>query len=196
MCGDVRTVPGGVLDAQGPPAKRTYGGSGLSYSNKVAIALSLASITILSSSAASAHDFSAGDIRIGHPWSRAAPAAAPVMGAYLTLTNAGPEADTLVGGSTPLAERIEIHQMSIEDGVARMRPLPDGLEVAPGSSVALAPGGIHLMFIKPARPFAEGDRIEATLEFARAGSVRVEFVVQRNAEGKPDTATDHGGHTP
>lgn len=118
------------------------------------------------------------------------------MGAYLTLTNAGPEADILVGGSTPLAERIEIHQMSIEDGVARMRPLTDGLEVAPGSSVALAPGGIHLMFIKPARPFAEGDRIEATLEFARAGSVRVEFVVQRNAEGKPDMATDHGGHTP
>ncbi len=168
----------------------------MSYSNKVAIALSLASITILSSSAASAHDFSAGDIRIGHPWSRIAPAAAPVMGAYLTLTNAGPEADTLVGGSTPLAERIEIHQMSTEGGVARMRPLPDGLEVAPGSSVALAPGGIHLMFIKPTRPFAEGDRIEATLEFARAGSVRVEFVVQRNAEDKPDTATDHGGHTP
>jgi periplasmic copper chaperone A len=168
----------------------------LSCSNKVAIALSLASITILSSLVASAHDFSAGDIRIGHPWSRIAPAAAPVMGAYLTLTNAGPEADTLVGGSTPLAERIEIHQMTMEDGIARMRPLPDGLEVAPGSSVALAPGGIHLMFIKPARPFAEGDRIEATLEFARAGSVRVEFVVQRNAEGEPDTATDHGGHTP
>ncbi len=168
----------------------------MSCSNKVAIAFGLASITILSSLVASAHDFSAGDIRIGHPWSRIAPAAAPVMGAYLTLTNAGSEADTLVGGSTPLAERIEIHQMSIKDGVARMRPLPDGLEVAPGSSVALAPGGIHLMFIKPARPFAEGDHIEATLEFARAGSVRVEFVVQRNAEGKPDTATDHGGHTP
>lgn len=168
----------------------------MSHYRKVAIVLSLASITALSSWAASAHDFSAGDIRIGHPWSRIAPAAAPVMGAYLTLTNEGSEADTLVGGSTPLAERIEIHRMSIEGGVARMRPLPDGLEVAPGASVDLAPGGTHLMFIKPARPFAEGDRIEATLEFARAGSVRVEFVVQRNAEDKPDTATDHGGHTP
>jgi hypothetical protein len=60
----------------------------------------------------------------------------------------------------------------------------------------LAPGGAHLMFIKPARPFAEGDRIEATLEFARAGSVRVEFVVQRNAAKEPDRADDHGGHTP
>lgn len=168
----------------------------MSHFYKVAITLSLASITALSSWTVSAHDFSAGNIRIGHPWSRIAPSAAPVIGGYLTLTNAGTEADTLVGGSTPLAERIEIHQMSIEDGVARMRPLPDGLEIPPGSPVDLAPGGTHLMFIKPARPFTEGERIEATLEFARAGSVRVEFVVQRNADDKPDTATDHGGHTP
>lgn len=162
---------------------------------KVVITLSVASIAAMSSWVALAHDFSAGDIRIGHPWSRVAPAAAPVIGGYLTLTNAGSKADTLVGGSTPLAERIEIHQMSIEGGVARMRPLPDGLEVPAGSSVDLAPGGTHLMLIKPSRPFAEGDRIEATLEFARAGSVRVEFVVQRNASEKPDQADDHSGHT-
>jgi len=73
----------------------------LSYSNKVAIVLSFASITILSSWTALAHDFSAGDIRIDHPWSRIAPSAAPVIGGYLTVTSAGTETDTLVGGSTP-----------------------------------------------------------------------------------------------
>ena len=163
---------------------------------KVVITLSVASIAAMSSWVALAHDFSAGDIRIGHPWSRVAPAAAPVIGGYLTLTNAGSEPDTLIGGSTPLAERIEIHQMTMEDGIARMRPLPDGVEIAPGSSVELAPGGTHLMFIKPTRPLVEGERIEATLEFSRAGAVKVEFVVQRNASEEPGQADDHSGHTP
>jgi len=124
------------------------------------------------------------------------PSAAPVAGAYLTLTNSGTAPDRLTGGSTPIAERIEVHQMIMDDGIARMRLLPGGIEVAPGASVELAPGGIHLMLIKPSQQSIEGDSFKATLEFARAGSVEVEFVVQRNPSAETGNGTEHGGHGP
>lgn len=150
----------------------------------------------LVSTAAPAHEFSAGDIKIDHPWARVTPSRAPVAGAYLTVQNSGPESDNLVGGSTPIAERIEVHQMSMDGGIARMRPLPEGVKIAPRTTVQLAPGGIHLMLIKPDRQLIEGERFEATLEFARAGSIDVEFVVQRNASIETGNGNEHGGDMP
>jgi periplasmic copper chaperone A len=156
----------------------------------VAVSASLLSLP------ASSHDFSVGDIEIGHPWARLAPAGALVVGGYLTLTNAGSELDTLIGGTTNAAQRVEIHEMRIEDGVARMRPLPDGQEIEPGASVELAPGGTHLMFVNPERPFSEGERFEVTLAFAKAGEVTVEFVVQRGPADEVGRDTEHEGHAP
>lgn len=161
---------------------------------KLTAILGALAVAAVLSTGAFAHDFSKGAIRIDHPWSRVTPSAAPVAGAYLTVTNLGTEADRLMGGSTPIAERIEIHQMSIDDGVARMRPLTEGVEIAAGATAELVPGGTHLMLIKPSRQLIEGERFTATLEFARAGAIEVEFVLQRNPEVQ--TGSEHGGHAP
>ena len=78
--------------------------------------------------------------------------------------------------------------MSMDGGIMRMRELPDGLVLPPGATVRLEPGGYHLMLIGPKAPFKVGDHITATLKFAKAGSIKVEFYVQT----APPTAEDHG----
>jgi copper(I)-binding protein len=140
-----------------------------------------------------AHDYTVGSITVDHPWSRATPPAAPVAGGYLTVINAGPEADRLLRVDSPAATEVQIHQSSIEDGVARMRPVVDGLEVAAGQTLELKPGGTHLMFIKPAKAFADKDKVRARLTFAKAGSIEVEFRVQAMGAATP-AASPHADH--
>ncbi|HEV7437925.1 MAG TPA: copper chaperone PCu(A)C [Pseudorhizobium sp.] len=79
-------------------------------------------------------------------WPAKAPPVAPVLDDYLTIISAGTESDRLIGGSTPVAERLEIHESSIVDGIARMRPASDGIEIAPGATVELQPGGATSCF--------------------------------------------------
>ncbi len=141
----------------------------------VVIALSAMGIASACGRAA-AHD--AGDVRIGHPWVRATPNAAPTAAGYLTVTNTGRTADRLLGGTTPDAKAIEPHAMSMAGGIMRMRLAPAGFEIAPGATLTLSPMGNHLMLIGPIRRFKPGDRIPATLRFAHAGAVKLEFVVQ------------------
>ena len=117
-------------------------------------------------------------MEIVRAWSRATPAAAPVGAGYLALTNRGAEADRLIGGTTEVAARIEVHEMSMDNGVMKMRELPDGLEVKPGATVELKPGGNHLMLVGLKRGLKEGERFKAQLVFARGGKADVEFVVQ------------------
>lgn len=148
---------------------------------------------VLASSVAFAHDYKVGDIKIDHPWSRATPMVAPVAGGYITVTNNGGEPDRLLGGSASLAERVEIHESTTTDGVARMRPLPDGLVIEPGATVELKPGGTHLMFVKPSKQLKEGERFKATLAFEKAGKVDVEFAVQ-GMGNQPATRQEHEGH--
>jgi len=128
--------------------------------------------------AAGAKDYVFGDLRIGHPWVKATPNAAPTAAAYLTVTNRGRAPDRLRGAASPDAKSIEPHSMSMAGGVMRMRSLPGGFAIAPGATLALAPGGDHLMLIGPARPFRAGDKVPVTLRFAGAGSVKVEFTVE------------------
>jgi copper(I)-binding protein len=143
--------------------------------------------------AASAHGFAVGSLKIGHPWALPTPNAAPTAAGYLTLTNSGPEPERLLGASTPAAARIEIHQMSMDGGIMRMRPVQGGLLVPPGQTVTISPSaGYHLMLIRPKAPLKVGDHIPATLRFARAGEVKVEFHVQAEPpKGAGEHA--HGG---
>lgn len=133
---------------------------------------------------AAARDYDLGALHIGHPWIRATPNAAPTAAGYLTVTNRGRTADRLLGGSSPLAQAIEPHTMSMAGGVMRMRLAEGGLEVAPGATLALAPGGDHLMLIGPKRPLRAGEHVPATLRFARAGAVKVDFAVEAPAPGR------------
>jgi copper(I)-binding protein len=146
---------------------------------------------VLIADAARAHDYQAGDIAIGHPWTRAIGAAAPTAAGYMSFRNAGTEPDRLVGATSPRARSVEIHEMTMTDGVMRMRPLAGGIAIPPGGTAWLRPGGTHLMLIGPAGPFARGEAVPVTLRFERAGEVTVDLEVA--AAGARDAA-GHGGH--
>jgi copper(I)-binding protein len=127
---------------------------------------------------ASAQNVTAGALEIAAAWTRATPPGAEVGGGYMTITNKGTEPDTLLGGSTPVAGKVELHQMSMQDGVMHMSALPDGLEIGPGATVTLDPGGYHLMLMHLKAPLKEGTEVPATLDFAKAGKVAVTLTVE------------------
>jgi copper(I)-binding protein len=118
-----------------------------------------------------------GALQIETPWLRATPGGAKVAAGYLRITNTGSEPDRLVGASMPLAGRGDVHEMSMQDGVMHMRPLAQGLTIAPGDSVELRPGGLHLMFLDVKGALKEGDDMQVTLTFEKAGSIPVTFPV-------------------
>ena len=130
----------------------------------------------LSAAPALAQEFKAGDIVIEKPWARATPKGAEVGGAYMTIENKGAAPDRLTGGTSDFAT-VEIHEMKSENGVMEMREVTGGLDIPAHGSVALAPGGYHIMFTHLAHPLAKGDTIKATLTFEHAGPVEVEFNV-------------------
>lgn len=141
---------------------------------------------------AKAHDFKVGGLGIDHPWSRATPKGAKVASGYLKITNTGSGPDRLVGGTFGPARGVEIHEMSMDRGVMKMRELKNGLEIAPGATVELKPGALHLMFTDLARPLAKGERIKGTLAFEKAGTVEVEYSVE--AIGGAPAGGGHAGH--
>lgn len=146
--------------------------------DRLGFAILAAALALFAAQPVFAHGFKAGEIEIGHPWSRVTPAGAKVAGGYLTLHNEGTEADTLVSATAEIAEKAEIHEMSVTDGVMTMRPLPNGVEIPAGGEVKLAPGGYHLMMLGLKQPLKEGESFKGTLTFAKAGTVAVEFKVE------------------
>ena len=125
-----------------------------------------------------AHDtFRVGSIEISGGFSRATLPNAPVGGGYITITNTGSEDDTLIGASSPVAENVQLHQMKMEGDVMKMNEMPDGIPVPAGQTVALEPGGMHLMMMGLKEPLVEGAVVPVTLTFAKAGTVEVNLVV-------------------
>lgn len=151
----------------------------------VAAALAAASMALQPASAAHAHDYSIGDLRIAHPWSRATPPSAKVGGGYLRIENKVSMPDRLVSATMELAGRAEIHEMSLTDGVMRMHELPAGVAIAPGGTVELKPGGLHVMVMDLAAPLKQGERRAGALTFERAGTVAIEFTVEAIGAAPP-----------
>jgi periplasmic copper chaperone A len=125
-----------------------------------------------------AHEYTVGSLHIGHPWSRATPKGATIGAGYLKITNNGTAPDRLLGGSSEAAKSFELHVMSMENGVMKMRPVEGGIEIKPGETVEFKPESYHAMFVGLKEPLVQGHRVKATLEFAKAGKVAVEFVVE------------------
>ena len=110
---------------------------------------------------AEAHEFKVGTLDIGHPWSRPTPKDATIAGGYLTITNKGKVADRLIGGASPAASQIEVHEMANVDGMTKTRALASGLEIKPGKTVELKPGALSHPAARPQgaaadRPEGEG----------------------------------------
>ena len=139
--------------------------------------------------AAHAEDLAAGNLKISAAWARATPKGASVGGGYLTITNTGTASDRLIDGSTNVAGRVEVHQMSMDNGVMKMRPVAGGLEIKPGETVKLDPSGYHLMFTGLKQQLKQGEHFKATLDFEKAGKVPVEFAVEGIGAKAPDS--DH-----
>ena len=105
-------------------------------------------------------------------WSRARPANAAVGGAFMTLHNMEGEADRLVAAESPVADRVEIHNSIMKDGIMKMMQMEE-LLVPAGETVMLKPGGFHVMLMGLKKPLAEGTEFPVTLNFARAGKITV-----------------------
>ena len=156
---------------------------------------SAAFVTLLSVTAASAADVKAGDLVVSQAWSRATPGGAKVAGGFLTITNNGKADDRLVAITADVAGRTEVHEMSMDNGVMKMRPVEGGLAVPAGKTVTLAPGGYHLMLEELKSPLKQGEHVPVTLQFEKAGKVQVTLDVQGvGAKGPSDSggAMDHG----
>jgi len=155
--------------------------------------VSFVAVSALSGGALSAADYKAGSLEIDSPWSRAVPKGAKVAAGYMTIKNTGTEADRLVSISTPVAGGSMIHQMSMENGVMKMRPLPSGLEIKPGETVELKPGSFHIMMTELKKPIQRGKPFHAALKFEKAGEVDVDFAVEA-AGATSATAPAHDAH--
>lgn len=141
-------------------------------------------VAVFAAQPLSAHGIAKGDLVISAPWLRATPAGAEVAAGYLTITNKGLSADRLVSFSTEISGQPEVHEMSNEGGVMKMRPLKNGLAIPAGATVKLQPAGYHLMLMKLKNPLVAGQRYKATLVFEKAGPVEVEFEVRAMGAGQ------------
>ncbi|MFG1419672.1 copper chaperone PCu(A)C [Xanthobacter sp. V0B-10] len=153
------------------------------------LSLGLAGLT---ASALSAHEYKAGAIEIDHPWARATPGGATVGGGYVVLKNTGTTPDRLVSATSPVAGRVEIHEMAMTNGVMTMRPLPEGLPIPAGATVALKPGSYHIMLMQLKQPLKEGEMVDGTLTFEKAGTVPVKFSVE--GVGAGTSGHDHSNY--
>lgn len=157
--------------------------------HRVALTVALVAMT----SSAQAHDFTAGSIYIDHPMILEGPPAARTLGGYVTIQNNGGGADRLIAIESAAAEKVELHQSVVSDGIARMAPMENGLEVPAGTIVWLGDNGTHAMFVDPDRRYLAGDEIPATLIFETAGRIDITFKVDKRSATK---VPGHEGHTP
>ena len=143
----------------------------------ISVLSSLAFTAIIQTAPVRAEAVKAGDLVITQAWSRATPGGAKVGGGYLTIENKGTTPDRLIGGSADAAGKVQVHEMSMNNGVMTMRPVAGGLVIEPGKAVKLTPGGFHLMLLDLKGPLKQGEKLPITLEFEKAGKVSVTFDV-------------------
>jgi periplasmic copper chaperone A len=136
--------------------------------------------TVLIATGAAAHEYKVGALDIGHPWSRPTPKEASIAGGYLTITNKGKTADRLIGGTSPVASQIEVHEIVDVDGMAKTRPLANGIEIKPGKTVELRPGALRIVLLGLKEPLQVGQKIKGTLVFEKAGPVDIIYNVEEN----------------
>ena len=127
-------------------------------------------------------------VTVDEPWVRATVPGQPVAGGYLRIKSA--QSAALVGVRTPVAQRAEIHEMQMDGGVMRMRPVPR-IDLPAGKTVELKPGGYHLMLMSLAKPLRAGDTVPITLVIERPDKTRQEIEVQAEVR---DLTRGMGGH--
>jgi copper(I)-binding protein len=140
--------------------------------------LALAALLIGFAAPALAQGTSSTSITVQQPWSRATPNGAKTGAVYMTIDNKSGTADRLTGASSDVADKVQIHEMKVANGVMQMREITDGLPVPADGSVVLKPGSYHVMLIGLKKPLTAGETFPLKLTFAKAGSISVTVPVQ------------------
>ena len=130
-------------------------------------------------------------LEVTNAWARATPGKAENGAAYVTIES--PTADRLVSASSPVAKKAELHTMSMQGMVMKMRPIA-GLDVPPCQSLTLKPGGEHIMLMGLNQPLHEGQSFPLTLDFEKAGPRTVTVAVEKAGSNGPDSAAAHAHH--
>jgi periplasmic copper chaperone A len=131
-------------------------------------------------------------MHIAQPWSRATPKGATSGAGYMTITNKGTTPDRLSCVSSDASGQCQIHSMTMEGGVMKMRPVEGGLEIKPGETITLKPGSFHVMFVDLKHPLERGNTVKVTLKFNNAGTVDVEYPVMAIGAAAPGAAAGGG----
>lgn len=153
--------------------------------------LAAIAIAVLASGLSQAHEFKLKELKIGHPYARTTAPYQPSGAAYLSLENEGSSADKLISISSPVAKSTEIHTMSMEGNVMKMREV-DGIELPPAAKVEMRPGhGYHIMLMGLQKPLKAGDKFPLTLNFEKAGKTDVTVVVEEAKKESAPAANQH-----
>ncbi|HEY3179017.1 MAG TPA: copper chaperone PCu(A)C [Casimicrobiaceae bacterium] len=139
-------------------------------------ALAIAGLLLCAGSAL-ADDYTLKNLRINHPYARATPAGARVGGVYFTIDNAGNESDRLLRVETPVAGAAEIHSMTMDGNLMRMRQIA-ALDIPAHSKATLSPGGYHVMLVDLKLPLAAGEMIPLKLTFEKAGTIEIAVLIE------------------
>jgi copper(I)-binding protein len=129
-----------------------------------------------------------GPLAVSDAWARATPGKSTTGAAYATIES--PTADRLVAASTPVANKAELHTMSMSGMVMKMRPIA-GVDIPAGQKVTLAPGGMHIMLVGLKKPLTAGQSFPLALTFAKAGTRTVEVTVEKVGAAGPAPAAVH-----
>ena len=131
----------------------------------------------LASGTALADEYRAKTLRISNAFARATPPGAKVAGAFMSIENQGTETDRLVSASSPVAGLVEIHEMAMDGGLMKMRAVK-GIDLKPGATVELRPGGYHVMLEDLKQPLKQGEQVPVLLTFEKAGTVEIKVKVE------------------
>ncbi len=131
---------------------------------------------VLVSGVAFANDYQLKSLRVIDPYARATPPGAKVAGAFMSIENRGKEEDRLVSAASPAAGLVQIHEMKMVGGIMQMHSVK-GVELKPGATVELRPGGYHVMMEDLKQPLKEGEQIPMVLTFEKAGTIEIKVNV-------------------
>jgi len=141
---------------------------------------------------AMAADYHVGSLQISQTWARATPKGADSGAAYMTVTNTGSRPARLSCVSSDASAKCQIHEMSMDQGVMKMRPVEGGVVVKPGETVTFKPGSYHVMLVDLKAPLQQGKTVEATLKVDDGGTAQVEFPIAAIGAPAPGTTASGG----
>ncbi len=125
-----------------------------------------------------ADTISIGDLHVFNRRAFETPPNARNAGGFFSLYNYADAPNRLISASSPVAERVELHTMTMDNDVMRMRELDNGIEVPSETQIDLEPGGMHVMFLNLTQPFTEGEEVPVTLVFEGGESREITLPVR------------------